>query len=297
VDGTGNGIGTYGCAWDVVGILYQNASGTVSNNVVRNEFAAPFASYGGCQSGLGIFVQTTSGTSNVVISKNTVETYAKNGITGNDAGTNVTITGNTVLGMGPTTGAGENSVQIGFLATGSVTGNVVGDDVWAPDVFGDTGDAAAGILIYAGANVPITGNTVSSTQYAIVVEGDGNGDADNATISSNKVGVTYLYDAIDVCGASNATITNNTLNATDEAAIHLDSSCAAPSTGNTVNNNKISGACAGIMEGTGSSGAIGNGNTVLNAANVTLTGSDVCPIAGSAKVHGGKQRAHFHPMR
>ncbi|MEJ0044789.1 MAG: hypothetical protein WDN04_00465 [Rhodospirillales bacterium] len=100
----------------------------------------------------------------------------------------MTISGNTVLGMGPTSGAAENSVQIAFGATGSVTSNTVGDDVWAPDQFGDTGDAAAGILIYAGAGVPVTGNTVNSTQYGIVVEGDGNGDADGATISTNKVG-------------------------------------------------------------------------------------------------------------
>jgi parallel beta-helix repeat protein len=299
IDGTGNGIGAYGCQWDVMGIVYQSASGTVTGNLVRNEYAAPFASYGGCQSGQGIFVQTAAGsTSNVVISKNTVETYAKNGITGNDAGTTVTISGNTVLGMGPTTGAAENSIQIAFGATGSVTGNVVGDDVWSLDVFGDTEDAAAGILVYAAGAVPITGNTVNSTQYGIAVSGDGNGDGDGATVSTNKIGVTYLYDAIDVCGAGNATINGNTVNASDEAAIHLDSSCGTASTGNSVNNNKISGACAGILEGSGSGGTIGNGNSVLNATNVTLTGSDVCPVgAPSAKVHGGKHRAHVRPMR
>jgi len=35
----------------------------------------------------------------------------------------------------------------------------------------------------------------------------------------------------------------------------------------------------------------------LNAANILLTGSDVCPVAESAKVHGGKHKAHFRPMR
>jgi parallel beta-helix repeat protein len=197
--------------------------------------------------------------------------------------------------MGPTTGAAENSIQIGFGATGSVTSNTVGDDVWAPDVFGDTGDAAAGILVYAAKGVPITGNTVNSTQYGIVVEGDNNTDADGATISTNKVGVTYLYDAIDVCGAGNATINGNTLNASDEAAIHLDSSCGSASTGNTFNNNKINGACAGILTG-GAPVSVGS-NSVLNAANITLAGSDVCPVAGPARVHGGKQRTHARPFR
>ena len=289
----GNGVGpAYACSWDLMGIIYQNASGTVTNNVVRNEFAAPIASYGGCQSGQGIYVQTAAGsTSNVVITKNTVETYAKNGITGNDAGTTVTISGNTVLGVGPTPVVAQNSVQIAFGATGSVTANVVGDDVYTGPLYG-----SAGILIYGSATQGITGNTVNSTQYAIAVQGVNPGDSDGAMISTNKVGVTYQYDAIDVCGAGSATISGNTLNATDEAAIHLDSSCGAASPGNTVNNNKINGACAGVLEGTGSGGPPGN-NTVLNAANITLTGSDVCPVAEPARVHGGKQKAHFRPMR
>ncbi len=300
VDGTGNGIGAYGCAWDVVGILYQNGSGTVSGNLVRNEFAAPFASYGGCQSGQGIFVQTSTGNaSTVVITKNIVETYAKNGITGNDTGTNVTISNNIVIGNGPTTAAAENSVQIAFGATGSVTSNVVGADVWQPDQFGDTGDAAAGILVYASPGALISGNSVNGTQYGIAVSGDGNGDGDGAKITGNRVGVTYLYDAIDVCGAGKATITGNSLTGSDESGIHLDSSCGSASTGNTVNSNTIVGGCAGILEGTGSGGTIGT-NKVSDAVNQTLTGSDTCVAAGAsstAKTGPRHTATRVRPMR
>ena len=71
----------------------------------------------GCQSGLGIFVQSgNSGSSTVNVNNNHVENYQKNGITGNEAGTNITVANNTVIGQGPTTGAAENSVQIGFGA-------------------------------------------------------------------------------------------------------------------------------------------------------------------------------------
>ena len=92
----------------------------------------------GCQAGLGIFVQSGGGgTSTVSITSNNVENYQKNGITGNEVGTTVTITGNTVIGQGPTSGAAENSIQIGFGATGTITGNTVGSDVWAPDVITD----------------------------------------------------------------------------------------------------------------------------------------------------------------
>jgi parallel beta-helix repeat protein len=299
LDGSGNGAGAYGCAWDVVGIAYQNASGTISDTLIRNEYLAPFASLGGCQSGQGIFVQTSAGkTSTVKVLRNTIETYQKNGITGNDTGTNLTVTGNTVLGLGPTTGAAENSVQIAYGATGSVSANIVGGDIWQPDTFGDTGNAAAGILAYASAGVVITGNTINSTQYAIAVAGDGNGDGDGAQITNNKIGVTYLYDAIDVCGAGNATITGNAANASDESAIHLDSSCGTASTGNTVSGNKINGACAAILQGAGSGGTIGT-NTVVNATSVTLTGSDVCGSGTQTSGAAAKQPAgmHFRPIR
>lgn len=298
VDAAGNTVGANGCAWDIVGIIYQNASGTLNDNVVRNDFLSPFGSLGGCQSGLGIYVQTSAGNaSNVVITNNQVQNYQKNGITGNDTGTNVTIKGNTVLGMGPTSGAAENSVQIAFGATGSVTSNTVGDDIWAPDQFGDTGDAAAGILAYASAGVKISGNVVHSTQFGIAVSGDSNGDADNATITSNTVSNTYLYDAIDICGAGNATISGNTLDASDEAAIHLDSTCAAPSTGNSGSNNKVDDACAAVLEGSGSGGSVGTTSN-LNVANLVLSGSDVCPVSNNGARHPARHaRGHVRPFR
>jgi hypothetical protein len=299
VDAAGNTVGANnGCGWDIVGIIYQNASGTVNNNVVRNDYLAPFGSLGGCQGGLGIYVETSAGNaSNVVITNNEVENYQKNGITGNDSGTNVTIKGNTVLGMGPTDGAAENSVQVAFGATGSVTSNTVGDDIWAPDTFGDTGNAAAGILIYASAGVKVSGNIVHSTQYGIAVVGDGNGDGDSATITTNTVSNTYLYDAIDICGAGSATVSGNTLNASDEAAIHLDSSCTGASTGNTGGSNKVDDACAALLEGTGSGGSVTTTSN-LNVANLVLTGSDVCQLSNNGARHQPRHaRGHLRPFR
>jgi hypothetical protein len=132
VDGANNGIN--GCGLNPIGIYYQNASGIISHDSVLNEVLAG-ADLIGCQSGLGIFVQSgNGGSSTVAITGNNVTNYQKNGITGNELGTSVTITSNDVVGQGPTTGAAENSIQIGFGATGTITGNTVGSDVWAPDV-------------------------------------------------------------------------------------------------------------------------------------------------------------------
>jgi len=288
IDGTGNGVS--GCSPDVVGVLYQNASGTIKSSTVRNEFLVPFATLGGCQAGQAIWAE---GTGKVTIEDNTVQAFQKNGITAND-GVQAYIGGNTMYGLGATSGAAENGVQFSFGATGTVVKNRIGDEIWAPDQFGDTGDAAAGILVYDSAGVTIQGNGLSATQYGIVVASDGTMPADGAQITSNSVGRTYLYDSVDVCGAGNATITGNNLQGSDEAGIHLDSSCGTPSAGNTVTGNTINGACAGILEGTGSSGNVSS-NTITTAASVVTTGSDSC--GPQSPGHRGKASRLPSPVR
>jgi hypothetical protein len=248
----------------------------------------------GCQSGEAIFVETgTGGTANVVVQGDFVENYQKNGITGDGAGTTLTVQSNNVQGQGPTTGAAENSIQLGFGATGSIIGNRVGGDIWAPDTMSDTSDAAAGILVYDSPGVTIKSNIVASTQYGIAVVSDGSISADGAKITGNTVAATHLFDAIDICGAGSAMVMGNILGASDESAIHLDSSCGNPSTGNTVSGNSINGACAGVLVGTGSGGPLGT-NTTLNAAMTVLTGSDVCPVPVGPARHGAPQGRHRH---
>ena len=275
VDGANNGFSN-GCADpDPIGIYYQNSSGTISHNTVLNEVLLP--ANNGCQAGLGIFVQSgNGGSSTVTINNNNVANYQKNGITGNESGTSVTLTANDVVGQGPTNGAAENSIQIGFGATGSITSNTVGSDVWAPDVFGDTGDAAAGILVYASPNVAIKSNNVSNTQFGIAIVSDPTlGAADGATLTSNTVSATHLYDGIDLCSSSNI-VTSNTINGSDEAAIHVDDTCTGASTGNMVTKNQINSACAGILSGPGASGNTTTPNTFYNVVTLQSTGTNTC---------------------
>jgi len=275
VDGANNGFSN-GCADpDPIGIYYQNSSGTISHNTVLNEVL--LQANNGCQAGLGIFVQSgNGGSSTVTINNNHVANFQKNGITGNEVGTSLTITGNDVIGQGPTNGAAENSIQIGFGATGSITGNTVGGDVWAPDVFGDTGNAAAGLLVYASSNVPIKSNNVSNTQFGIAIVSDPTlGAADSATLTSNTVSLTHLYDGIDLC-SNNNTATGNTINGSDESGIHLDDTCTGASTGNSVMKNTINSACAGILSGPGASSNTTIPNTFYGVVAVQATGSNTC---------------------
>src|ERR1700731_3304251 len=101
VDGANNNITA--CAPDLMGIYYRNASGNIQKNTVRNmKLSVPL---NGCQSGLGIFVQSGLGKSKVTVDTNSVHDFQKNGITGNEVGTSVTVLRNVVAGVGPTTGA------------------------------------------------------------------------------------------------------------------------------------------------------------------------------------------------
>jgi hypothetical protein len=280
IDGSNNGISSSGCT-PLVGVLYQNASGTVNHVAAINQ--ALTGNSIGCQVGLAIFVQSgNGGTSNVTISNSHVENYQKNGITGNEIGTTVTIRGNTVIGQGRTNGAAENSIQIGFGAAGKITSNVAMDDVWAPDTISDSADAASGILVYASNGVTVSGNTVGNTQFGIAFVSDSTlGPADGGTVTGNRVSATHIFDGIELCGSSN-TVQSNRINGSDESAIHVDSSCG-PVMNNVISGNTINEACAGILVGTAAGPNSIGSNTFFNARNTVLTADSCTPPVIAAR--------------
>ena len=115
-----------------MGIYYQNSSGTITANAVRNVIMAP--SLRGCGVGLAINVESNSGTPAVTVSDNSVRNYDKDGIAASGPGTGggpaVIVTRNTVIGIGATTAIAQNGIQIAYGATGSVTFNDIADDLY-----------------------------------------------------------------------------------------------------------------------------------------------------------------------
>jgi parallel beta-helix repeat protein len=298
MDAANSNLDSLGCSGDPVGIYYQNSNGTITRNSVLNDVLSP--GLNGCQGGLGILVEST-GVNAVAITFNHVEDYQKNGITVDGPGSTgltSTITSNTVTGQGPTTGAAENSIQVAYGATATITSNTVGSNIWTPDLFGDTGDAASGILVYASSNVIIKSNNVSQTQYGIVIADDPSFGPGAATITMNTVSATHLYDGIDLCGSNNV-VTSNAINGSDESAIHLDDTCTGASTGNIVKSNTINSACAGVLSGLGASGNTTAPNTYYNASNLQLTGTDTCtpPPASFGEKKQARAHGHFRPVK
>jgi hypothetical protein len=250
----------------------------------------------------------------VTVTNSSVHDFDKNGITGNDTGTYLYVGNSSIVGYGAATTSSfslgaQNGIQIAYGAQGSAYGNNLANFVWAPDVFGDTGDAATGILIFASPNVQVVDNVVTNSQFSIFVgSGSGgfeNGSADKAVIEGNIISATHLYDAIDLC--SNGNFANfNQIFATDEAAIHLDDTCPGPAhssdatsgNNNDVTLNNINEACIGVMSGPT---VTGNkvGELFSNVVNLTLTGetatgpfcappqSTFIPVAGDSSLAVG----------
>ncbi len=285
VDSIGNGQS--GCGQPtLVGILYQNSNGTLNHVATRNQWIGASESdtgSNGCQTGLGIFVQSgNSGTSTVTVTNSSVHDYQKNGITGNEAGTTLTVTNSDVVGQGATNGAAENGIQIGFGAAGTASGNLVIDDVWAPDTITDPGDAAAGILLFdAAANkTTVKSNTVGNTQYGIAAVTDTTGEGDGASITANKVFGTRIFDGIDVC-VNSATVQTNTIMNSSESAIHLDASCSGTGNNSTVTGNTMIEACVGVLQDAGTSGDTITPNTFFAAG--TTSGSSCSTTLSSTR--------------
>lgn len=249
VDGVNSGISQ--CAPDLIGISFQNASGELDRIAVRNFKLA--ASLNGCQSGTGIFVQSgNGGVSKVEIDHCTVHDFQKNGITADEKGTVTIIRWNVVTGIGATTGAAQNGVQIGFGATGSILDNVVTNNVWAPCTAVTTCTAVAtNILVTQSDGVEVSGNTAGISQVNIFVHGN------NAEIERNETFATAVFDGIRSQGDQSRVRQNHVFNGA-ESGIFLSGNS------NVVTDNVITEAAIGVLKETGSSGNIIARNRFFN---------------------------------
>jgi parallel beta-helix repeat protein len=249
VDGVNSGISQ--CAPDLIGISFQNASGELDRIAVRNFKLT--ASLNGCQSGTGIFVQSgNGGVSKVEIEHCTVHDFQKNGITADEIGTVTIIRRNIVTGVGPTTGAAQNGVQIGFGAGGSILDNVVTNNVWAPcTAVASCTAVATNILVTQSDAVEVSGNTAGISQVNIFVDGN------NAEIRRNETFASVVFDGIRLEGNQSRIRENHVYNGA-ESGIFLSGN------NNVVTDNVITEAAIGVLKEAGSSGNVIRGNRFFN---------------------------------
>ncbi len=164
---------------DVMGILYQNASGTMNNVVTRNQ---QLPSVPGNQAGEGIFAESSGGNSQITVQNSAVHDFQKNGITTNGTGISAEIENNSVRGSGPNPNIGQNGIQLGFGASGDVEGNAVSDLVYT-----GAGFLASGFLVAGSEGAEIQDNTVGNTQGGIAIVSITGSVADDTSIKDNWI--------------------------------------------------------------------------------------------------------------
>ena len=250
VDGINNNVSA--CAPQLIGIEYQNASGVVENVTVRNFKLA--AALNGCQSGTAIFVQSGGGgASELEVHDSVLYDYQKNGITANEAGTAITVHDNFVTGVGPTSGAAQNGIQVGFGAGGEIRRNTVTNNIWSPCLAVDNcASVGVGILVEQSDSVRITGNNVGVSQVGIFISGN------DATLRQNQVFAANVFDGIRIEGNGNR-LEKNEVATGPEAGILLEGN------NNVVLQNTITGAGIGIFKDTGLTGNLIVGNSVFSS--------------------------------
>jgi len=251
VDGINNGITE--CAPKLIGVYFQNSSGNLRHAAVRN-FALG-AALNGCQSGTGVFVESGGGqSSDVEIADCSIHDYQKNGITANETGTTARIHNNVVTGIGPTPGAAQNGIQIGFSAGGVIRENVVANNVWSPcTAVASCQTVATDILVTQSDNVHVTDNTAGISQVGIFVDGN------NGEVRNNKAFAASAFENIRLQGNGNRAAENTVFNGGD-ADIYVQGN------NNFVVSNSISEAPIGILEAQGSTGNQFTGNAFFNVS-------------------------------
>jgi nitrous oxidase accessory protein NosD len=247
IDGIKNGLTE--CAPFLVGVFYQNSSGTLHHNAIRNMYLSP--DLNGCQSGDGVDVDSTGTPVKVTVSGNSINGYQKNGVTGDDVGTTVSIQQNVVSGAGRTNGAAQNGIQIGFGAVGEIIGNSVANNYYLPCTSADTcSTGATGILIFESDGVTIESNTLESNQLNIYVQGN------HANIQQNLIANSPVLDGISLFGDNNQVSLNKVVRS-DQAGILLSGN------NNQIFDNEIGDAPVGILKLAGFTGNTLLGNHIF----------------------------------
>ncbi len=282
IDGSTNLLS--GCGVDLVGIYYRNASGEIDNVAVRNVKLAPADA--GCQTGIGIFVQSGNNKrSRVDISDSSIHDYQKGGIIANEVGTEVDISGNAVTGVGPTPAIAQNGIQLAFGAKGTVEDNAVINHVYSLCTSAaNCGATSSNILIFNANNVRVSGNSLGNSQVNVYYQGN-RGEVINNTIFQSPV-----FDGIDLIGNQNSALGNRIFNSGDSGVFLMGDR-------NNVIGNIINEAAAGVVKEASSTNTtiFGNKfyNTGVNVGVFTPSGPLTQSLSGGGQ--GGRNVSVARP--
>ena len=247
------------------GILFEEASGTIVGNEVRN-IAQPGS---GCQEGNGIEVRSSLVAAGqrprrVTIANNRVTGYQKTGVlvTGS---VDADVAQNRIAGLGPVDVIAQNGIQLSLGARGRIERNRVEQNVYTGG-----GVASIGILVLeAGSPLEIERNRVEDNDIGIRVV-----STSDVTVEQNEV-VGSTFDGIAIDGLA-ATAQGNQIvqNRLSDNAVGLDL-FGEGAVSNEVIDNRISDSLqVGIQVAFGASGNVLEQNRLRNNASGAFVSSD-----------------------
>ena len=180
--GTINNANIHGASY--FGVVNRQGNVTITESQIYDIGETPF---NGGQHGVAVYYATVTinsacdpaGNTTGTIDGNAIAQYQKGGITANCPGTNVTVTDNTVTGLGRVDFIAQNGIQFGFGSSGVVRGNTISDNFY-------TGDAgvgpnpggqsppgweyvSAGLLIFQPGDVKRSNNKYSGNQHNLLM--------------------------------------------------------------------------------------------------------------------------------
>lgn len=253
VDGQNNGL--TGCTPDFVGIYYRNSSGKIDSVAVRNIRLGPGLE--GCQSGDGIFVQSGNGQpAKVEVWNSSIHDYQKNGITANEAGTDLTADGNSIMGAGPGQAVAQNGIQVAFGAKGKIENNTVQNHVFGTCTPGQDCFIATDLLILDTGKMTIKKNNLGKSQTGIFLL------TNDSDVSDNYISDSDTFDGVFVLGNDNKIEKNSIFNS-DEAAI------VVVGNSNSVSNNTINDTPVGVFQSASNQRSKIKGNKFFNTEQNT----------------------------
>jgi hypothetical protein len=267
------------CAPDYVGVYYHDASGSMTNDAVTGIELTPAADFFGCQSGLGVYAATDSGSVTPTVlsmSSDNVNSYQKNGITCDDPGTVCNIKNTTVTGAGSNPTIAQNGIQI-WAASAGVTANVITGNSYE----GGPGSNATGMLLLNPYTLSVKNNQVTHNDTDIWLLQDSPGYVICGNLSSSctnpaAAGTTFAITGNHASDAIN--YENNPIGSEYGDGIDVDSVTAHMTiSGNVVENDPGNGIAL-----FGTTGVLAQRNTVRSDDNGFYLGAGTVGVSANA---------------
>jgi len=200
-----------GCTVALAGIHFYNASGivdsaTISGTQLSNPLSCTTLFPG---NGFGVQVDETAGSTasfSVTVRNTSIHDFGRNGILVIGSGESVKIDGNSIAGVGPSTGVHQFGVFLADGATGQVIGNSISQGncgtIPIPDCFNLRSEGV--VLRSVGNGAVVADNMITNVQAGVFVNG-----ATGAVVTRNTISNVDALDGIHIQGSISGLFTKN----------------------------------------------------------------------------------------